>query len=64
MDAIALLKNRKWGFWGVLTMSLIVFALNLKLGTHVVTAVLGLLGPALLFGLLQLGSPRGWSALR
>jgi hypothetical protein len=62
--ATAILKNKRWGFWGFVAASVGIFALNLMLGVSVVLAAVGLLGVVLLFGLLQLGNPGAWSTLR
>ncbi len=62
--AIALFNWKKWGFFGFLVNSLIAFGLNLYAGIGVPQAVLGLVGIAFLYGVLQIGGERkGWTQL-
>jgi hypothetical protein len=61
---VAIFRWKKWGFWGLLLIALGVFGLNLSLGLNPVTAVLGLAGPAVMFGALNIGgSNKGWTQL-
>jgi hypothetical protein len=61
---VAIFKWKKWGFWGLLLTALGVFGLNLSLGLNPATAVLGLAGPAVMFGVLNIGdSNKGWTQL-
>lgn len=60
--AIALFQWRRWGFYGFVASSVVAFALNLAVGAG--PAIAGLLGPLVLFGVLQIGGPRrGWDQL-
>ncbi len=62
--AIGLFKWKMWGFYGFLVTSLITFCLNLYAGVSPVQAVLGLIGIAVLYGVLQIGGDKkGWSQL-
>jgi hypothetical protein len=61
--AVALLRWKKWGFWGLCVSSIVVFITNYSIGTGG-AAILGLIGPALLYGVLQIGQEdKGWPQL-
>jgi hypothetical protein len=61
--AIALLRWKKWGFWGACASAIVIFITNIYIGTGG-AAILGLAGPALLYGVLQIGGENnGWSQL-
>ena len=63
--AIALFKWKKWGFWGFLGSSVAAFIINLSIGMGLVQSVLGLLGIAILYGVLNIGeNNKGWSQLQ
>lgn len=60
---IALMKNRKWGFWGLAVVTIYAFGVNYY-GLGLKTALLGLSGFAILFALLHVGGNRkAWSRL-
>lgn len=60
---IALLRWKKWGFWGVCASSIVAFIVNLSSGAGI-GAILGLLGPAILYGVLHVGKEnKGWPQL-
>ena len=62
--AIALFCWKRWGFWGFLGSAVVVFFLNLAMGLGFGTALSGLLGIGILFGVLHIGKERkGWSQL-
>jgi hypothetical protein len=62
--AIALFNWKKWGFFGFLVIGIITFAQNLYVGIGIPRAVFGLLGAAILYGVLQIGGQKsGWSQL-
>jgi uncharacterized membrane protein (DUF2068 family) len=62
--AIALLRWKKWGFWGFCISATITFISNLNLGTDIGSSLLGLVGIAVLFGVLQIGKEnKGWTQL-
>jgi len=55
---------KKWGFWGFALSSLIVFAVNLAVGLNITSAILGLVGVAVLFGVLHIDKEnKGWTQL-
>ena len=61
---IALFKWKKWGFYAALVFSFVTFAVNLVLGVGIIRAILGFIGIAILYGVLQIGGPRkGWTQL-
>jgi hypothetical protein len=62
--AVALLRWKKWGFWGFCISTAIVFVLNLAIGLSVASAIGGLLGVAILYGVLHIGKDnKGWPQL-
>ncbi len=62
--AIALFKWKKWGFWGFVASAVVTFCLNLYIGVELGFALLGLLGVAILYGVLQLGKEKkAWPQL-
>jgi hypothetical protein len=56
--AVALLRWKKWGFYGYAATAVGIFALNVYAGVGVGAAALGLVGTAILFGVLQVGGPK------
>lgn len=62
--AIALFRWKKWGFWGFVAVASFNFILNLILGLGIVASLPGLLGIALLYGVLHIGATNaGWPQL-
>jgi hypothetical protein len=62
--AIGLFNWKRWAFWGFCGSSIAALCVNLSIGIPPVTAIFGLAGIAIVYGLLQLGSKRtGWSQL-
>ncbi|MBI5556497.1 MAG: hypothetical protein HY885_02560 [Deltaproteobacteria bacterium] len=62
--AIALFKWRKWGFWGLLIPTIIMTGVNFSIGIDTGTAIFGLVGVAILYGVLHLGKDNnGWKQL-
>lgn len=62
--AIALFKWKRWGFWGFVVTAAIAFGINLSIGLGIGSALGGLVGVAILYGVLQLGKEKsGWSQL-
>ena len=62
--AIALFNWKKWGFFGFLVTSVATFAQNIYVGIGIPRTVLGLMGLAILYGVLQIGGQKsGWSQL-
>ena len=61
---IALLKWKRWGFWGFCVSALVVFILNTILGLPISQSLGGLIGVAILFGVLHIGiETKGWTQL-
>ena len=63
--AILLLKWKKIGFYLFILSALGAFVINLALGLSIATSISGLLGIAILFGVLQIGDQnnKGWPQL-
>ncbi len=65
--AIAIWRWQRWGFWGLVASAVVAFAVNLSIGVSLPQALLGLVGLAVLAGVLQMGGPSnrtGWAQLR
>lgn len=61
---IALFRWKKWGFWGFVVSAVISISVNLSIDLSVLSALGGLVGVAVLFGVLQIGKEKkGWSQL-
>jgi len=62
--AIALMNWKRWGFYGAALTSVIAFALNVYSGLPAGQCLLGFIGIAILYGVLQMGVPQsGWSQM-
>ena len=62
--AIALFRWKKWGFWGFVVSAVVVFGVNLSIGVGPGSALAGLIGVAILYGVLQIGKDnQGWSQM-
>ena len=62
--AIALLRWKKWGFFLWVGLAIIAFFVNLVVGLGLFQSVFGLLGIAILYGVLQIGKEnKGWPQL-
>ena len=62
--AIALFQWKKWGFWGFCTSAAVALVINLSIGLGIGATLGGLIGVALLYGVLQIGSEnKGWPQL-
>lgn len=62
--SIALFQWKKWGFFGFIATSIVAFVVNLAVGLNIIQALLGLLGIAILYGVLQIGKEKkGWDQL-
>ncbi|MES2299083.1 MAG: hypothetical protein V4582_18705 [Pseudomonadota bacterium] len=63
--AFALLKWRRWGFYGFLVSSVIAFALNMSMGVGLGRGMIGFVGIAVLYWVLNIGGPRkAWPYLK
>ncbi|MEL7053357.1 MAG: hypothetical protein AAFV85_10800 [Cyanobacteria bacterium J06634_6] len=61
---IALFLWKKWGFWGVVATSVAALVVNLAIGISPGQSILGLVGIAILYGVLNIGEDnKGWSQL-
>jgi serine/threonine protein kinase len=62
--AFAMVLWKKWGFYGFVVTTSIRIAIDLVLGISLVQALVGLLGIAVLYGVLQIGgTDKGWPQL-
>ena len=62
--AIALFRWKKWGFWGFIASSIVALFVNLSIGLGISQSLLGLVGIALIFGVLHIGKEnKGWPQL-
>lgn len=62
--AVALFNWKKWGFYGFVLNAVLAFGLNLYAGIGIPQAIIGLFGIAVLYGVLQIGSPKsGWAQM-
>jgi uncharacterized membrane protein YjjP (DUF1212 family) len=61
---IVLFKWKKWGFYGCLGSAVVAFIINILSGINLVTSLLGLLGLAMLYGVLNIGGEnKAWTRL-
>lgn len=62
---VALFKWKKWGFYGFIVSSALVFIINLAIGLNLYQSIAGLIGIAVLYGVLQIGNQtnKGWPQL-
>ena len=61
--AIALLRWKKWGFWGLVASAALTLVVNLTIGLGLSSAIVGL-GVILLYGILHIGKGnKGWPQL-
>jgi hypothetical protein len=62
--AIALFQWKKWGFFGFIATAAVAFVVNLMIGINILQALLGLVGIAVLYWVLQMGKEKkGWTQL-
>lgn len=63
--AIMLLQWKKAGFWGFVVTSIIALCINVSIGVGVVQSFIGLVGLAILYGILQIkaGDVSAWDNL-
>jgi hypothetical protein len=62
--AIALFKWKKWGFWGFCVSSIVALVINIIIGIRISMSLGGLIGVALLYGVLHIGKEnKGWPQL-
>jgi len=59
--AIALFKWKKWGFWGFCASAVAALIINISTGVGIAPSLVGLIGVAILFGVLHIGKEnKGW----
>lgn len=62
--AIALFKWKKWGFWGFIFSNIVAVFFYLAIGVGIWQSLRGLIGIAILYGVLQIGGDKkGWIQL-
>lgn len=62
--AIALLKWKKWGFFGFIASSIMAFVVNLIIGINILQAIFGLASVGLLYVVLNIGKEKkAWTQL-
>ena len=62
---VSVFRWKKWAFYGFCIVAGVCFLINISIGFPWYSAVLGLLGPALLYGVLQIGKEdKGWTQLK
>ena len=62
--SVALFRWKLWGFFGFLVTTAVAFVVNLMIGVNIVQALFGLVGLAVLYGVLQIGKEKsGWAQL-
>ena len=62
---ISLFRWKKWAFYAFCIVASVIFSVNISLGVPPASAVAGLLGPAVIYGVLHIGGPnKGWSKLK
>jgi hypothetical protein len=62
--ASALFKWKKWGFYGIFGISVVTFIINLSIGINIVSALMGFIGIAILYGVLNMGGENNaWARL-
>ena len=52
--AVMLFQWKKWGFWGFIGTSIVALMINLSIGLGIGQSVAGLIGIAILYGILQI----------
>jgi hypothetical protein len=61
---IALFRWKRWGFYGVAGTSVVAAVVNIAIGLNALQVLVGLVAPAVLYGVLQIGGDsRGWAQL-
>ena len=63
--AIAIIKWKRWGFYGYIAVSVVGCIVNLSLGRGIIQAAIGLLSIALLYWVMNMGGPnKAWPHLK
>jgi len=62
--AIALLRWKKWGFWGLVASAVVTLGVNLTIGFGFSSVIVGVVGVLFLYGVLHIGKDnKGWPQL-
>ena len=62
---VSIFRWQKWAFYAFCVVAGVCFVINVAIGAPLISAVLGLLGPAVLYGVLHIGKEdKGWSQLK
>ncbi|MDR3460606.1 MAG: hypothetical protein P4N60_24520 [Verrucomicrobiae bacterium] len=62
---VSIFRWQKWAFYAFCVVAGVCFFVNIAIGVPLISAILGLLGPAVLYGVLQIGKEdRGWFHLK
>ncbi len=63
--ALALLRFMKWGFYGFVVTSVVALVVNMSMGLGLFRSLLGLVGIAILYGVLNIGQTnKAWPRLK
>ena len=63
--AVALLRFMKWGFYGFVATSIVALIVNLVIGLGIGSSLFGLIGIAILYGVLNIGQTnKAWPRLK
>jgi len=64
ISTFAILRWKKWGFWLFTLTACVTLCINLYIGAGISSAVFGLSGVAILYGVLHIGGDKkGWTQL-
>ena len=62
---ISLFRWKKWAFYAFCVVAGVMFVVNISIGVSLFGSVVGLIGPAALYGVLQIGKEnKGWPQLK
>lgn len=62
--AVALFRWFRWGFYGFAATTIVAFIVNISMGLPIAQSMTGFVGVCILYGLLQLGTPKAWEQLK
>ena len=63
--ALALMRFMKWGFYGFVATSVVAFIVNMALGVGLFRSLIGLVGIAVLYAVLNIGqTDKAWPRLK
>jgi hypothetical protein len=62
---ISIFRWKKWAFYALCAVTAATFGINISIGVPPIHAAIGLLGPVVLYGVLQIGGEnKGWPQLK